>query len=84
MDIFMLRAINPPPRTRPQVSEKPKRRKSSFKKADVLRAIDAVKAGGMSLGSLEIRPDGTIRISSSEVAKVAHDPDAFDEWEARL
>lgn len=84
MDIFMLRAINPPLRTRPQIVDKPKRRKATFKKSDVLRAMDAAKTGGLLLGGLEIRPDGTIRVLSPDAAKAANAPDLFEEWEARL
>lgn len=36
--------------------------KAAFTKAAVVRAIEAVKEGGVEVGTVEIGPDGTIRI----------------------
>jgi len=78
----MIRAILP--QTTPIVSPPARRRAHrSFKKADVLRAMDAVRAGGLSVAIVEIRPDGTIRLSAAEAASESNG-DAFVEWENRL
>lgn len=55
----------------------------SFRKADVLRAMDAVRAGGLAVAVVEIRADGTIRLSAANAAE-ANKADAFSEWEGRL
>lgn len=71
----------------PSVSQlsPPARRRTprSFKKADVLRAMDAVRAGGLTVAVVEIRADGTIRLSSAN-ASDQNNGDAFAEWESRL
>lgn len=68
--------ISPPPRKRA-------RKRAPFKKVDVRRAIDAVKAGGLSVAKVEIKPDGSILLSSLE-AVTAAGTDTFAEWEGRL
>jgi len=45
--------------------------------------MDAVRAGGLSVAIVEIRPDGTIRLSAAEAASESNG-DAFVEWENRL
>ena len=39
---------------------------ASFKKNDVRRAISAAHLEGLEVGSVEIRPDGTIRLVCGE------------------
>lgn len=88
---FQKPIVDPPPRTRRRivpvkVSAEPaamdrRRRRSSFKKADVTRAISAVTKGGLIPGSVEIAPDGNIRIYA-----VGEEPvdTLFDKWSDRL
>lgn len=40
-------------------------RAATFKKADVERAIDAVKAAGLDVVAVEVRRDGAIRVITS-------------------
>lgn len=51
----------------------------SFKKADVLRAMDAVRAGGLVVAVVEIKTDGTIRLSAASRSD-QKPADAFAEW----
>ena len=78
----MIRAILTPPTVAapPQARQRPAR---GFRKADILRAMHAVRAGGLSVAVVEVRPDGTIRLSAA-----TEDPktgsDAFAKWESHL
>jgi hypothetical protein len=50
--------------------------KSNFKKADVRRALNAVQQEGLEVETLEIGPDGTIKVVfGSEKPKVKNDWD---------
>jgi len=83
--------INPPPRVRRRIvpvqarPDQPapdrRRRKSTFKKADVARAISAVTKGGLVPASVEIGPDGNIRIYTVGAEPVET---LFDQWANRL
>lgn len=78
----MIRAINTPPTvsTLPKARQRPSR---GFRKADILRAMDAVRAGGLSVAVVEIRPDGTFRLcAANEDLKTGGD--AFSKWESHL
>lgn len=61
--------------------ERPRRRYP--RKADVARAVDAVIATGIPVGTVELRPDGTIALSTARVPANDGDGDgsAFDAWE---
>lgn len=79
----MIRVVSPPPRRRQNTPIKPVR-SSKFKKADVIRAVEAARASGLTVAELEIKLDGSaIRISSPE-AKPRTDGDLFNRWEDRL
>lgn len=80
----MIRPVSTPNNISPIVPRSRTRKPAPFKKVDVRRAIDAVKAGGLAIASVEIRPDGTIRLSSLEAAAASSGADAFSEWESRL
>lgn len=79
----MFRAINPPPRQR-QLAPVKTGRSAKFKKADVVRAVEAVRNTGMAVAEIEIRLDGSaIRIISTD-AQPRNDGDLFSRWEHRL
>lgn len=51
----------------------------SFRKADVVRALTAAQESGLDIAKLEIKPDGTLILSSgAEVDSNA--PTALDDW----
>lgn len=45
------------------------------------RAISAIKSAGMAIGSVELLPDGTIRVVPAELARNEPAND-FDKWDA--
>lgn len=54
----------------------------AFKQADVARAVKGVKSAGVSVGRVEIAPDGRI-IVCAEAAPAPEPETAFDTWRAR-
>ncbi len=54
----------------------------AFKQADVSRAVKGVKAAGVSIGRVEIVPDGRI-IVCAQAAPQPEPETAFDTWRAR-
>ncbi len=58
------------------------RRPSSFRQADVERAVKGARNAGLDVGSVEVTPDGTIRIVGASNIEPAHDL-PFDQWRAR-
>lgn len=76
--------INPPPRQRLVVAPLPPRRAAKFKRTDVIRALEAVRASGLVVAEIEIKLDGSsIRIVSPDAPSKA-DGDLFSRWEHRL
>ena len=77
----MIRPIRKPepPIFAPRSRARP--RAKSVRKAELLRLMDAVRAGGLAVASVEIRPDGTVRLAAAEAAAASDD---FDKWESRL
>lgn len=58
------------------------RRPSTFRLADVVRAVKAARAADVAIGSLEVTPEGIIRI----VARLAVEQspaNPFDTWKAK-
>ncbi len=51
------------------------RRPSTFKKSDVIRAMNAVQAAGLEVARLEVRPDGSIVVVPGKPEEMLH-PDA--------
>ena len=58
----------------------PDKRKVPFRQADVKRAIKGATEGGMSIGRVEIEPDGRITILATVAAEKPES--AFDAWKA--
>jgi len=49
----------------------------SFKKSDVVRALSAARESGLDVAKLEIKPDGTLVLSSG----AEHEPSSpLDDW----
>lgn len=79
----MIKVISARPRIRQAISPR-EPRTSKFKKADVVRAVDAARAAGLLVAEIEVRTDGSaIRISSPD-ARPRTDGDLFTRWEQRL
>ena len=51
----------------------------SFRKADVVRALTAAQESGLDIAKLEIKPDGTLILSSGAEAD-SNTPTALDDW----
>jgi len=68
----------------PALRKRSKRRekRASVRKIEVLRVIRAASSAGIPIRTLEVLPNGTIRVSSQTIAPEA--PDVFDEWEHKL
>ncbi|MDF1835941.1 MAG: hypothetical protein P1U62_13820 [Alteraurantiacibacter sp. bin_em_oilr2.035] len=61
------------------VAAAPKRQYA--RKADIVRAMEAARAGGLAVAGLECRPDGTI-ILLPAITKKMDEQSAFEAWEA--
>lgn len=61
----------------------PKGAHKSFRKVEVRRLMDVARASGMVVESVEVRPDGTIRLSAGKLSREPGD-DLFYKWDARL
>jgi hypothetical protein len=55
------------------------RRPSTFRQSDVARAIKAAQAEGLAIGTVEITPDGTIRVVVADTDAIAS-ASPFDQW----
>jgi hypothetical protein len=53
-----------------------------FKKADVVRLIEAVRAAGVRVTGVEVTPDGTLRVVETAPAEGPHSD--FDRYESEL
>ena len=53
-------------------------RAATFKKADVERAIDAVRSAGLDVVSVEVRRDGTIRVVTALTKGESADVNPWD------
>lgn len=59
------------------------RRPSTFRQYDVERAVKAARSAGLTVGAVEVTPDGTIRVmvgTSLAESQTAMTP--FDKWKA--
>ena len=55
------------------------RRISTFRQSDVARAVKAAQAAGLAIGTVEITPDGTIRLVITDTGATAP-TSPFDQW----
>lgn len=53
------------------------------RKVELRRVIEAARSLGLSIGGVEVRPDGTISIATVE-AMQSSQSDVFSEWSDRL
>ena len=80
----MFRSINPPPRQRLAPTPLRKARSARFKKVDIVRAVEAARASGLTIAEVQIDLDGgAIRILSADARRPADD-DLYGRWEDRL
>lgn len=57
---------------------------STFKQTDLVRAVKATQAAGLTVGAVEVSPDGTIRISvQGAEAPSGAVSDPFETWKAK-
>lgn len=59
-----------------------RRRPSYPSKTNIMRAVTAMRESGVNVGSVEINPDGSIRVF--DVGAVPKPQDEFERWEDRL
>jgi len=55
---------------------------ATFKQADVVRAVKAVRAAGLAVTETQIAPDGTIRLIHIE--NISHPTNDYDRFEPEL
>jgi hypothetical protein len=56
-------------------------RQSDVARADVARAVKAAQAAGLAIGTVEITPDGTIRVVVADAGSIVS-ASPFDHWNA--
>jgi hypothetical protein len=62
-----------------QVEQAVARRTATFKQADLVRAVKAARAAGLSVTATQITPDGTIKLVHTEGAmRISSDYDRFE------
>ena len=72
------------PTARPRERARFERRGARFSKVDLKRALDGAKKVGLSIASVEIRPDGTIRIRTTDAEGANSADTLFDQWQDAL
>jgi len=58
------------------------RRPSTFRQTDEARAVKAAQAAGLTIGKVEVAPDGTIRVIIADGTESAP-TSPFDQWKAK-
>lgn len=52
------------------------------RRAEIERVVAAVRASGVEIGAVSVGPDGTIRVSESDLHSASSSSTEFDRWEA--
>jgi hypothetical protein len=58
------------------------RRPSTFRQADVSRAVKAAQTAGLTIGKVEVAPDGTIRVIVANAPELSP-ANPFDQWKSK-
>lgn len=58
------------------------RRPSTFRQTDVARAVKAAQAAGLTVGTVEVTADGTIRVITATAPELTT-AKSFDQWKAK-
>ena len=58
------------------------RRPSTFRQTDVARAVKAAQAAGLTVGTVEVTADGTIRVITATAPELTP-ANSFDQWKAK-
>jgi hypothetical protein len=58
------------------------RRASTFRQSDVERALKAARSAGLTVGGVEVAPDGTIRVMVAD-GRESGPATPYDEWKAK-
>jgi hypothetical protein len=58
------------------------RRPSTFRQTDVARAVKAAQAAGLTVGTVEVTADGTIRVITAKALELTS-ANSFDQWRAK-
>jgi Tfp pilus assembly PilM family ATPase len=58
------------------------RRTSTFRQTDVARAVKAAQAAGLTVGTVEVTSDGTIRVITAKAPELPPE-NPFDQWRAK-
>ena len=59
------------------------KRPSTFRQADVERAVKAARKAGVPVGVVEVTKDGTIRVIMAQESATRPTDSPFDEWKAK-
>lgn len=58
------------------------RRPSTFRQTDVARAVKAAQTAGLTVGTVEVTSDGTIRVIAAIDSELTP-ANAFDQWKSK-
>jgi acylphosphatase len=58
------------------------RRPSTFRQADISRAVKAAQTAGLAIGKVEVAPDGTIRVIVASTPELSP-ANSFDQWKSK-
>jgi hypothetical protein len=58
------------------------RRPSTFRQTDLARAVKAAQAAGLTVGTVEVTADGTIRVITAKALELTP-ANSFDQWRAK-
>jgi len=58
------------------------RRPSTFRQTDVARAVKAAQTAGLTVGTVEVTSDGTIRVIAASASELTP-ANSFDQWKSK-